>query len=265
MNIADQASFGGTLKSIRRELGLSQNELALTIGSTQRHVSFLESGRSQPSRDMIGRLSAELGLSPGWRAALFEASGFQNPYPRRDLSSNEILETLDMLEARVLAHWPFGAFILDKSWNLLRMNAAAKTMFEAFIPTTNEQLNMLTIRTSEQLIDHILNWEDCAIALYLRMQKHARQDENVRRGFEDAKARGVFDTIAQNLAQQTEVPIFMPVHLRIPDGSTIRLTSLVGSFVSVHDAVVDGFDIEFVVPMDQTSEERMLPVGSQQP
>ena len=265
MNIADQASFGGTLKSIRRELGISQNELALTIGSTQRHISFLESGRSQPSRDMIGRLSAELGLGPGWRAALFEASGFQSPYPRRDLSSDEILETLDMLEARVLAHWPFGAFILDKSWNVLRMNTPARTMFAPFLATSNAPLNMLAVLTSALFIDRIENWEECAIALYLRMQKHAREDETVRHGFEDAKARGVFDNIAESIAEQTDVPIFMPVHLSIPGGPSIRLTSLVGSFVSVHDAVVEGFDIELVVPMDQASQDCMLAARPQQP
>lgn len=265
MNIADHASFGDTLKSIRRELGISQHELALTIGSTQRHISFLESGRSLPSRDMIGRLSAELGLGPGWRAALFEASGFQNPYPRRDFSSEEILETLDMLEARVLAHWPFGAFILDRSWNVLRMNVPAQGMFQPFISASNAPLNMLTVLTSEMFIKRILNWEDCAIALYLRMQKHAREDEAVRLGFEDAKARGVFDNIAESIASQTEVPIFMPVHLSIPGGPSIRLTSLVGSFVSVHDAVVEGFDIELVVPMDRESEDCMLAAGKPLP
>jgi transcriptional regulator with XRE-family HTH domain len=257
VNVQDQGSFGAALRSIRRDLGMSQQDLALTIGSTQRHVSFLESGRSQPTREMIGRLSAELGLGPGWRAALFEASGFNNPYPRRDFTSEEIRVTLDLLEHRVLAHWPFGAFVLDRSWTILRMNAAARAMFAPLFHDDNEPLNLLNVFTSDVFLGLIENWEDCRIALYVRMQKHAHEDESVRRGLEDARDRGLFDGIAEQIGAQTDVPIFLPIRLNTPRG-TVQITSLAAELMSVHDALVEGFTIELVVPMNTETEERLL-------
>ncbi len=258
MNIADHAAFGSTLKSIRHELRLSQQDLALTIGSTQRHISFLESGRSQPSREMIGRLCAELGLGPGWRASLFEASGYHNPYPRRDFSSDEVRETLDLLDRRVLAHWPFAAFIMDRSWTMLRLNAPARQMFAPLLTEPNEAPNLLAAFTSDPFLDMIENWEDCRVALYIRMQQHAHENETVRRGLAEATAKGLFDGIAAQIAEQDLAPIFIPIRLRLPTGQSIRLTSLAAELMSVHDAVVEGFTIEMVVPMDDDTETCLL-------
>lgn len=95
-------TFGPVLSSLRHELGLSQSAIAARLGTTQRHVSFLETGRSQPSRAMLGRLVTDLNLSAGQRAALFAASNLRNPYKRRDFSSTEVAETLDMIEHRLL-------------------------------------------------------------------------------------------------------------------------------------------------------------------
>lgn len=265
MNIADHAAFGPTLKSIRRELGLSQQEVALTIGSTQRHISFLESGRSQPTREMIGRLCADLGLGPGWRAALFEASGFHNPYPRRDFSSAEIRETLDLLETRVLAHWPFAAFVMDRSWNMLRMNRAAETMFAPLFGDMNAAPNLLAAFISDPFLAMIENWEDCRIALYFRMLHHAHEDAAVATGLKAALARGLFDGIADQIGAQNEVPVFIPIRLKLPGGPTIRFTSLAANLMSVHDALVEGFTIELVVPMDAGTEACLLERGGVSP
>ena len=99
--------FGTALRTLRNDLGLSQLALAGAISTTQRHISFLETGRSQPTRDFVTRLSTQLAISLPHRALLFDAAGFQNPYRHDYLDEGGLEQLLDMLEARALHHWPF--------------------------------------------------------------------------------------------------------------------------------------------------------------
>ena len=249
------AQFGVTLRHLRRQLGLSQSALALTLQTTQRHVSFLENGRSKPTQTMIGRIATGLSLSAGQRAALFEASGFRNPYPARDFASEEVCEALDVISNRILAHWPFPAFVMDQAWTVLRMNAKADRMLMPFQPSPGTPLNMLELFLSESFRALIENWEETSAALYFRMQSAAVHSRTVARALETAKARGDFDHIGPMLTGQTQVPIFVPAILRWPEGPVLRLTSLLGQLASVHDALVEGFEIELMVPIDADSEK----------
>jgi len=253
-----QNSFGNALKSIRHELGLSQSGVAISLGSTQRHVSFLETGRSQPGRAMLGRLVTELGLNAAQRANLFAASGFHNPYKKRTLRSDEVAETLDMIENRVLAHWPFPAFVLDAEWNVLRSNPPAQAMFAPFINETSEKLNVLSVFLSDQFRGMVVNWKQASTALYFRLQAAAALSPRIKREFEAASARGVFENITATITSATDIPVFVPVILRQPDGSNLQVTSLLGQLVSVHDALVEGFEVELMIPVDQASEQCML-------
>lgn len=253
-----QSGFGQTLKQLRRDLGLSQEALAANLGSTQRHVSFLETGRSIPSQTMIGRMATELNLSTSQRAALFGASGHPNPYRRRSFSSTEVIETLDMLEKRVLRHWPFPAFVMDEDWNLLRMNRPAQMMFGIMGNNTN----LLALFVSQEFSSMIENWEEASTAFYFRMQKAAAHNETVRIEFEAARKRGMFEHITKTLTNPEEIPIYVPVILRLPTGQRLKITSIIGNLVSVQDALVEGFDIELMLPMDDMSEQIMSAAGS---
>ncbi len=247
-------SFGANLKSLRNDLGLSQEALASALGSTQRHVSFLETGRSSPSQAMIGRLATELQLSAAQRATLFESSGYTNPYRRRDFTSTEVIETLDMLEHRVLAHWPFPGMVMDADWNVLRMNAPAAALFGMVGNITN----MLELFLSPDFTKHIENWEECSSAFYFRLQSAAARNDTIRYAFEEARLQGMFDHIPTHMTRNADIPIFIPAIIRLPDGSRLKLTSILGSLVSVHDALVEGFDIELMLPVDAESERLML-------
>jgi transcriptional regulator with XRE-family HTH domain len=252
------ATFGPVLNNLRHELGLSQSAIAARLGTTQRHVSFLETGRSQPSRAMLGRLVTDLNLSAGQRAALFAASGLRNPYKRRDFSSAEVAETLDMIEHRLLAHWPFPAFVLDADWTILRLNRAAEAMFGGFRTAENGELNVFSIFLSDQFRDLVENWEEASTSLYFRLQTAAMHSTRIRAGFDAARARGMFDHIGQTITTAHDIPIYVPVVFKHPNGPRLKITSFLGQLVSVHDALVEGFEIELMVPADEETEGCML-------
>ena len=244
------ASFGDALRAMRRARGLSQEAVAHAVGTTQRHVSFLETGRSQPTRAMLGRLVAGLGLTAAHRAALFAASGFRNPYPTRALEGGELQATLDLMSRQVLRHWPFPAFVVDRDWNFLRTNAAAARMIAAFggVP------NMHALFLSPAFSARVTNWESASGSFFTRIQEVARRSTAVRAALDAAVADGRFDHVARVLGGQEEVPVYVPIEVQLPDGARMRFTSMYGRWAALHDAVAEQFEVEFLVPLDDASE-----------
>jgi len=251
--------FGDTLRAIRSELAMPQIALAHALGTTQRHVSFLETGRSQPSAAMVGRMATELALNAGQRAALFEASGLTNPYKRRDFSSSEVAEALDLLDRQLLAVWPYPGFVLDADWTILRRNAPAARMVAALAGGAEGEApdNMFSLFLSDGFQSRISNWQDASAAFYFRMMEAALRRPALQPAFDEARARGLFSSLGGRLLEGDEIPIFVPIEMTLPGGATLRASSLLGRLASIHDALVEGFEVELMVPMDDASAALM--------
>jgi transcriptional regulator with XRE-family HTH domain len=242
--------FGPTLRSIRRDLGMSQEAVALAVGSTQRHISFLETGRSEPSRVMLGRLVTGLGLSATHRAALFASSGFRNPYPPRTVEGAALQAVLDLMAQQVLRHWPFPGFVVDRDWNFLRTNPPGARMVAAFGGVTN----MHALFLSPAFGALVTNWERASASFYTRIQEVARRSSVVRQALDEAEAAGRFDHVASVLGGAEEVPVYVPIAVTLPGGAQMQFTAMHGRWASVHDAIAEGFEVELLVPLDASSE-----------
>ncbi|MEM8487452.1 MAG: helix-turn-helix domain-containing protein [Bacteroidota bacterium] len=246
-------SFGSALKSIRQDLGLSQEALAHVIGTTQRHLSFLETGRSTPSRSMIARIVTSVRLPSANRALLFDAAGFRSPYPQRELDDAEVQGTLDLITSQLLRHWPFPGFVVDKDWNFLRANAPGQRMINMFDGVSN----MHTLFLSPKFQPLVTNWEAASASFYTRIQEVAQRSKPVRDALEAAIRLGRFEHVPQFLAGNEDVPIYVPIIVQIADQPPLRFTSLHGRLVSVHDAIAENFEVELMVPLDANSEVPM--------
>ncbi|MEO0370276.1 MAG: helix-turn-helix domain-containing protein [Pseudomonadota bacterium] len=248
-------SFGPALKGMRESLGLSQLALAAKVSSTQRHISFLETGRSRITLDFLQRLVVELSLSTAQRGALFAASGFANPYPRRAMRSEEMTAALDVIERRVLSNWPFPAFALDEEWTVLRANRAAQRLFGGFgVTFQNAQTSLLTLVLSPAFQNAIINWEDASIGFYFRLQRAAARDRQVKQAFDKSKNEGLFDHIPAQITGGTETGALLPARMRLPDGTELQMTPLVGQLAAVQDVRLEQIEIEFMVPIDDVTE-----------
>jgi transcriptional regulator with XRE-family HTH domain len=119
------ASFGSRLRWWRARRSLSQLELAGAASTSQRHVSFLESGRTQPSREMVLRLAAALDVPLRQQNALLLAAGFAPAWRESDLAAPELAMVNQALDHMLAQQEPFPALVVDRRWNLLRANAGA--------------------------------------------------------------------------------------------------------------------------------------------
>lgn len=255
------SAFGQVLKDIRGTLGLSQVALAHTLESTQRHVSFLETGRSRPTPGFVSRICRELELNIAQRINLYEASGLRSPYQRRDLGSEDITAALNLIEMRVLRNWPFPALVLDPDWTILRNNTAFDRMFGPFLQRGNTTPNLLEIMVSDPFRAMISNWDQVASVFYYRLQRTASQSPHVATVFADARARGVFAAVEQDLTNTDGIPVFVPIRLDLPNGVKLEISSFLGQLASCQDALVEGLEIELIVPLDEASEQIMRAMG----
>jgi transcriptional regulator with XRE-family HTH domain len=111
---------------------MSQADLAFAADSSTRHLSFLETGRSQPSRDMIVRLAEHLEVPLRDQNSLFLAAGFAPAFEERSLA--ELVSARRAMEQILEAHKPWPAFALDRHWNVVLSNGALPQLYEGCSP-----------------------------------------------------------------------------------------------------------------------------------
>jgi len=185
-----------------------------------------------------------------------------NPYQRRDMESEEISAALSTIEARVLANWPFPALVLDRDWNVLRANPAFGRMFGAILGQGNATPNLLEAFVSEPFLSMVQNWDQVASILYFRLQRTAARSTHVAGIFAKAKAQGLFDAMERDLAGADEIPVFVPIRLGLPNGVVLEMSSLLGHLASCQDVLVEGMEIELMVPLDEASEQIMRGISA---
>ncbi len=120
---AGRPPFGTLLRHWRERRRISQWDLALEADVSARHVSFLETGRSQPSRDMVLRLAEQLDVPLRERNPLLLAAGYAPSYAQRTLDDPEMLPVRSALDVLLAAYEPHPALVVDRSWNLVAANA----------------------------------------------------------------------------------------------------------------------------------------------
>ncbi len=170
------------LQQWRRRRALSQLGLSLDAGVSQRHLSFLESGRSRPSREMVLMLAGALGLPLRERNAMLAAAGFAPMFREEGLAGLEAEPVRRALGFMLDQQEPYPGIVIDGHWNLLMANAAAGRMLAEFLDLEAfaaahcgggpPNILKLTVHP-DGLRPWIVNWPDLALALWARVRREA--------------------------------------------------------------------------------------------
>jgi transcriptional regulator with XRE-family HTH domain len=167
---------GSVLKLWRGHRRMSQLDLSARSGVTPRHVSFVETGRAQPSRQLLDRLADALDMPLRDRNDLFLAAGFAPPYRALGLDDDELEVVAGAIDRILAGHEPFPAVVMDRHWNLLRTNHGADELFNAMLDLSaiDPPANVLELVFSNQhLRPHVANWSQLASALVARARREA--------------------------------------------------------------------------------------------
>ena len=170
-----------TLQTARKSKRISQLELALRMGVSQRHVSFVESGRSQPSRELLLAWLHELQAPLALRNVALKQAGFAPVYRGSELGDAVLAPVRDALSRLLAAHDPMPAMVMDAAWNVLQMNRGAQWMATALMPWIAQlppgtPINLLdAMLHPEGMMRKATNLEEVAPAILA----HLRDDASV--------------------------------------------------------------------------------------
>ena len=173
------SSLPVTLKQARQVRRLSQLELSMRVGVSQRHLSFVESGRAQPSRQLLITWLHELDAPLALRNAAMLQAGYAPVYSAAPLTDPCMAQANLALAALLKSHDPLPAFVLDAHWNLLRLNQGAQWLAATLMPWTADlaegtALNMLDLLVHPQgFAGQILNLSEVGAALLSHLRDTA--------------------------------------------------------------------------------------------
>jgi transcriptional regulator with XRE-family HTH domain len=254
-------TFGSQLRSWRLARRISQEQLAGRAGVSTRHLSFVENGRSKPSRDVVLALAGALDVPLRERNALLSAAGFASVFQASALDADELRHLRRALDHVLRQQEPYGAVVVDGHWNLLQLNQGAQRLLEHFAPTSAAGADavrnlVLGIVHPDALRPYIVNWDEVAGHLVARMHR-------------DVAARPADDDLRRLLARvlaQPDVPAewripapgrntapFVSAHLRSPT-LDVRLFTMLTSIGTALDVTADEVHIETYFPADDASD-----------
>jgi transcriptional regulator with XRE-family HTH domain len=251
-------NFRSVCRQWRQFRKLSQLDLAITANVSQRHVSWLETGRSQPSREMVVRLADAMEIPLRDRNAMLQSAGYSAAYRESKLDEPTMTPVLDALNKVLQHHDPMPAVVVDRFWNVVRKNEAANLLLS--VTGDPEQLlrdigggselnlALLTVHP-KGLRPYIANWDQLAPSFVRRLKSEllASADPEVQASLsyfiELAGPVVEADHTAASL-----LPV-LPLELRIND-LELSLFTVMSTFGTPQDITTDELRIETFYPMD---------------
>ncbi|MBC9250546.1 hypothetical protein A9179_09700 [Pseudomonas alcaligenes] len=260
--------FGSQLKSWRQRRGLSQLAFAAVAGTSQRHISFLESGRSQPSRPMVLQLAASLDLPLHERNLLLGAAGFAAVFRESPLdhpASRFVRQAIELLLAK---QEPYPAALIDCRWNQLQTNQASARLFAFLLggPPPAATLGADGTPNLIKLLLHphgiranVVNWLELAAFLVQRLRSEALRvggdPQTEQLLTEIATYPGVPEHWPSLGAGQLDSPVLM-THFR-KDGIDLHFFTTLTTLGAPLDAGLEQLRLESYFPADETTEAFM--------
>lgn len=252
--------LGPLLRDWRARRRLSQMDLALDVGVSPRHLSFIECGRSRPSPAMLLALADRLQVPLRERNRLLLAAGYAPRYAERALDSAEMAPVRQSLQRLLDAHNPYPGVAMDRQWNVVLANAAALRLVSLLPPALQEPpVNMMRAGLHPQgFAAHTENFDDWGRYLLDALQRGATQSGDPGLLALEAEVQG-YSTVqalrqAMPATAAADVPaLLVPCVMRLPVGTVSVFTTLT-SFGSPRDITLDELCVELFYPADAASE-----------
>jgi transcriptional regulator with XRE-family HTH domain len=246
------------LREWRGRRKLSQLDLALASEISSRHLSFVETGRSQPSAPLVDRLARELDMPMRAHNALRLAAGYAPAHGERPLDDPGLTQAKAIVEQVLAAHEPYPAIAVDRAWHLVAANAALPLLLHGVDPALLEPpVNVLRIALDPRgLAPRIANFAEWRAHLLARLgaQIDASGDETLARLDEELRKLPFHDSAPSPRAHGQAIAV--PLLLDSPAGR-LSLISTTTVFGTPLDITLSELAIEAFFPADRETAERL--------
>ena len=253
--------IGALLRQWRGARNKSQMEASLDAGVSQRHLSFIEIGRSVPSRETLISIAEALEIPYRDRNSLLLAAGYAATYEDAGWDEQELHSITKALDRMLRQHEPYPAIVLDRYWNVLQTNAAAPRFFNSFVDLSarRQPRNLLHLMFDPVgMRPFVVNWEEVARTLIQRVYR-----ESVGRII-DEKSQALIGALLAYPGTKSEwrnpqvrrVPSDLPVvPIRfVKDGESLSYFSMLTTLATPQAISTQELRIETMFPMDEVTE-----------
>ena len=258
----EQKSIGEQLKLWRTRSHISQLELALECNSSSRHLSFLETGKAHPTRELLLDLTRVLHVPLRSRNTLLISAGYAPLFEETGLSDQEMKEIRNMLSIMVHKYNPYPSTLIDRHWNIIESNTTFQRMCSAFVHDASllgkKPLNLLRIFLDPDCVGRsIQNFNDT----YSTMLNRARRFVNIMGS--DAENKNLLNEVLQYRpknpkALDEDIPqLVMPLHLK-KNELELSLFTMVATMGGPLNITLQEMQMEFALPTDENSNRVLL-------
>jgi transcriptional regulator with XRE-family HTH domain len=248
----EPAGAGNLLREWRRRRNLSQLALASGSAVSTRHLSFIETGRSRPSREMVLHLADRLDVPLRERNRLLLAAGYAPVFPERPLADDEMAPVREALERFLAAHEPYPAVVVDRGWNLVLANEASLALTAGVAPELlAPPANVLRATLHpDGMAPHIVNFAEWSGHLLhrLRRQIEITGDDDLARLYDEVATYP--NVVLEPPAAASAANIVLPLRLRAGDAE-LTFFSTVTTFGTPVDVTLSELAVEAFYPADR--------------
>ncbi len=270
---APSANFGHLLRDWRRHRRLSQLALSGRSGISQRHISFLETGRARPSRPTVLGLADALDIPLRERNVLLQRSGFAPAYGESPLNDQTLSLFREALDLTLEHHEPYPALVLDGRWNLVAANQGALRFFGQFVDPAEglaaigspREFQIVRLCLDERALrPFIVNWQELLGSFLQRARRalmHNPTDPLLPGLIEEIlSAPGAPDAWR---APDWSTPPAPAINMVMRSGNhTYSLFTMLAHFGSPRDVTVEELSVESFYPADEATRARLLALAA---
>jgi transcriptional regulator with XRE-family HTH domain len=254
---SERASLGALLREWRQRRRLSQLALALQAGISQRHLSFVESGRAEPSREMVLLLAEELEVPLRARNALLLAAGYAPVFQERRLSDPTLAAAQQAVERVLGGHEPYPALAIDRHWTLLAANSALPPLLTGVAASLLEPpVNVLRLSLHpDGLAPKIANLAQWRAHLLERLQRQVETSADavlaaLREELSAYPAPRRVHAAGASVAADG-AGVFVPLQLVTESDAVLSLLSTTTVFGTPMDVTLEEIALECFFPADE--------------
>ena len=260
---AAKAHVGDLIRRWRSARRMSQLDLALEADISTRHLSYIETGRSAPSRGMVARLAEALHVPLRERNVLLVAAGYAPLYRHTSLSTPELADARHAVECMLAQQEPYPAVAIDRYWDTQKANSGTGRFLAMFpqIATPGAPNGIRLLLHPRGLRSFVENWEDLAARLIQRVHREVAAnpwDEKMRCFLDELLGYPGVPSRCRVPDLDSPPPPFLSIGYRVND-STIRFFSTITTFGTPQDVTLQELRIECFFPADDHTRAVMTP------
>jgi transcriptional regulator with XRE-family HTH domain len=251
--MSQAGTVGELLREWRRRRRLSQLELSVQSGVSSRHISFVETGRTTPSRRMVLHLAEHLAVPLRERNHLLVAAGYAPVYRERALDAPDMAAARDALRLVLDGHEPYPALVVDRRWNLVATNSAAAVFLDGVDPALLEPpVNMMRLGLHPNgFAPRVVNLPEVRARLMARLARQAA-DPHLAALHEELLSYGPPGDYPPPGAHD----IALPIRIR-HRGHVLSFITTVATFGTAVDITLEQVAIESYFPADRATAQAL--------